>query len=60
MSTKANFHTHSKFCDGKNTAEEMVLAAIDKGFTVLGFYGSVKSRDDGAAQSQSYADALGT
>ena len=39
MSTKANFHTHSKFCDGKNTAEEMVLAAIDKGFTVLGFSG---------------------
>lgn len=34
---KANFHTHSSFCDGKNTAEEMVLAAIEKGFTILGF-----------------------
>ena len=34
---KANFHTHSSFCDGKNTAEEMVLAAIEKGFDVLGF-----------------------
>ena len=34
---KCNFHTHSKFCDGKNTAEEMVLAAIEKGFDVLGF-----------------------
>lgn len=34
---KANFHTHSTFCDGKNTAEEMVLSAIEKGFTVLGF-----------------------
>ena len=35
--TKANFHTHSSFCDGKCTAEEMVIAAIEKGFTVLGF-----------------------
>ncbi len=34
-----NFHTHTTFCDGKNTAEEMVLAAIDKGFSVLGFSG---------------------
>ena len=34
---KCNFHTHSLFCDGKNSAEEMVLAAIEKGFDVLGF-----------------------
>ena len=34
---KANFHTHTTFCDGKNSAEEMVLAAIQKGFTALGF-----------------------
>lgn len=34
-----NFHTHTNFCDGKNTAEEMVKAAIDKGFLVLGFSG---------------------
>jgi len=34
---KINFHTHSTFCDGKNTAEEMLLAAIEKGFDVLGF-----------------------
>ncbi len=32
-----NLHTHTKFCDGKSTAEEMVLAAIEKGFSVLGF-----------------------
>mgnify|MGYP003322642688 CR=1 FL=1 len=36
---KINFHTHTTFCDGKNTAEEMVLAAIEKGFSVLGFSG---------------------
>ena len=34
---KANFHTHSTFCDGRSTAEEMVLTAIQKGFTALGF-----------------------
>ncbi|MBQ3671437.1 MAG: histidinol-phosphatase [Treponema sp.] len=36
---KTNFHTHTTFCDGKNTAEEMVLAAIEKNFDVLGFSG---------------------
>ena len=35
----ANFHTHSTFCDGKNTPEEMVLAAISQGFSALGFSG---------------------
>lgn len=39
MIPKMNFHTHSTFCDGKNTPEEMVLAAIEKGFTALGFSG---------------------
>lgn len=35
----ANFHTHTTFCDGKNTPEEMILAALEKGFTALGFSG---------------------
>ncbi len=34
---KINLHTHTSFCDGKNTVEEMVLSAINSGFTVLGF-----------------------
>lgn len=34
-----DFHTHSTFCDGKNTLEEMALSAIDKGFSSLGFSG---------------------
>ncbi len=34
-----DFHTHSVFCDGKNTLEEMTLAAIDKGFSAIGFSG---------------------
>lgn len=36
---KTNFHTHSTYCDGKNTPEEMVLEALNKGFTHLGFSG---------------------
>lgn len=34
---KANFHTHSSFCDGKNSLSEMAQAAFEKGFTHLGF-----------------------
>ena len=36
---KINLHTHTTFCDGKSTAEEMVLSAINKNFTILGFSG---------------------
>lgn len=36
---KSNCHTHTIYCDGKNTAREMVEAAIEKGFTSLGFSG---------------------
>ncbi len=31
-----NLHTHSLFCDGENSLEEMVLAAIDNNFDSLG------------------------
>lgn len=34
---KINFHTHTTFCDGKNSPEEMILTAIQKGFSILGF-----------------------
>lgn len=39
MIPKMNFHTHTTFCDGKETAESMVLAAMEKNFTSLGFSG---------------------
>lgn len=32
-----NLHTHTTFCDGRNTPEEMICAAIECGFTSLGF-----------------------
>ena len=35
--TKSNLHTHTSFADGKHSAEEVVLSAIDAGMDVLGF-----------------------
>jgi len=34
---KSNLHMHTVFCDGKNTPEEMVLAAISAGYDTVGF-----------------------
>lgn len=34
---KADLHTHTNYCDGKNTPEEMLLSAIEKGLTTYGF-----------------------
>ncbi len=46
---KANLHTHSTFCDGRDTPEEMARAAVEKGFDVLGFSShSEMLRDPGA------------
>lgn len=36
---KMNFHTHTTYCDGKESAESMIQAALRKGFTRLGFSG---------------------
>lgn len=34
-----DFHTHTLYCDGNNTPREMVLAAIEKKMTAIGFTG---------------------
>lgn len=34
-----NLHTHSTFCDGENTPEEIVSYAIEHGFSSIGFSG---------------------
>lgn len=39
MNTLQNLHQHTTFCDGKDTPEEVVLAAIEKGFGGIGFSG---------------------
>ncbi len=36
---KSNFHTHSTYCDGKNTPRELIERALELGFTSLGFSG---------------------
>lgn len=37
MKTRSNLHTHTTYCDGRNSMEEMVQAAIALGFRSLGF-----------------------
>ena len=43
MKLKASFHTHTNLCDGKNSPEEMLQAALKLGFTHLGFSGHMDS-----------------
>ena len=35
----ANYHTHTDYCDGKSSAEEIVLSAISLGLSAIGFSG---------------------
>ena len=37
LKTKQNLHIHTTYADGKDTPEEIVLAAIEKGFDSIGF-----------------------
>ena len=39
MSFLSNAHTHTQYCDGRNTAREMLQAAQGRGFVSLGFSG---------------------
>jgi len=50
----ANYHTHTTFCDGKNTPEEVVLTAIEKGFDALGFSSHGNSPRYGLKDAYSY------
>ena len=34
-----NFHTHSTYCDGQSSPEDIVKAAIEQGFDAIGFSG---------------------
>ena len=36
---KTNYHTHTLYCDGKNSPEEVILSAIEKKIDILGFSG---------------------
>lgn len=39
MIQKQNLHIHSTWCDGADTPEEMIAAAMEKGFDSIGFSG---------------------
>lgn len=39
MKLLQNLHTHTTYCDGKDTPEQMIMAAIEKGFLSIGFSG---------------------
>ena len=41
-----NYHTHTKYCDGKATSEEMVKKAIVLGFSDIGFTSHVPLKMD--------------
>ena len=34
---REDFHVHTVFSDGKDTPEDMVLSAIERGMTAIGF-----------------------
>ena len=34
---KTNYHTHTLYCDGKNSPEEVIFTGIEKKFDILGF-----------------------
>ena len=38
---KVNLHSHTTYCDGKESVESMIQAAIAKDFVRLGFSGHV-------------------
>ncbi len=44
----SNAHTHTTYCDGKNTVAEMILRAKELGFTSLGFSGHGQQNFDSA------------
>ncbi len=50
---KGDLHVHTVFSDGKNTPEEMVLAAMEKGFDYIGFSDHAPMNfDDGCAMPE--------
>ena len=36
---RSNYHTHSRYCDGKGELREYVELALANGFSALGFSG---------------------
>lgn len=56
----SNFHTHTTFCDGKSTVEEVVRSAIEKGFDAIGFsgHGNDPTSSYSIQQTSAYMDEV--
>ena len=52
MKYKSNLHTHTIYCDGKNTVEENIEAAISKGLISIGFSGHSHFYADNTSMSE--------
>lgn len=48
----SNLHTHTIYCDGKNTVEENIEAAINKGLISIGFSGHSHFDEDDTSMSR--------
>ena len=60
---KANFHTHTTWCDGKDTPEAVVESALAKGFDAIGFSSHVSFPEAtpfvlGPTRGPDYADEI--
>ncbi len=57
---KSNCHTHTLYCDGKNTAREMIESAIEKDFFSLGFscHSPMTYENDWAIKKESIIDYI--
>ena len=53
MNTLQNLHTHTIYCDGKDTPEQMIQYALKKGFGVV----ITSDCHDGSKLDCSFADA---
>ena len=56
MILKSNAHTHTSFCDGLNTPEEIVLKAISLGFIAIGFTSHSNCADKGLVPEDFWLD----
>ena len=59
----SDFHMHTYYCDGKDSPEDMVKSAIEKGFTAIGFSGHSYAPQDadwcmGRQQTASYRRSI--
>ena len=55
---KADFHIHTNLCDGADSPEEMVKAAIDMGFKHLGFSGHMDPENGVPMDTKKYREEI--